>query len=98
MRPSPLTPRSRRDRSPEPDDGLPEGWIEWGGEILYAVGFTPGGAPYGLRVEEFPPDELPAGLEDLADARRAVFEPPARHDDDAGLRASEPGDDHDVPF
>ena len=29
------------------------GWIEWGGELIWAVGFTSGGAPYGLRVCDF---------------------------------------------
>lgn len=37
--------------------------FEYGGELIFAVGFTPGGAPYGPRVEiadgelRFPDDE-----------------------------------------
>jgi hypothetical protein len=33
------------------------GWIEWGGELIWAVGFTSGGAPYGLRACELDPSE-----------------------------------------
>lgn len=42
-----------------------EGWVEWGGELIWAAGFTSGGAPYGLTSEEYfestgssPEDEL----------------------------------------
>ena len=28
-------------------------WIEWGGELIWVVGYTSGGAPYGLRVCDF---------------------------------------------
>jgi aminoglycoside phosphotransferase (APT) family kinase protein len=30
-----------------------DGWIPWGGEAVWAVGETPGGAPYGLTPEDF---------------------------------------------
>lgn len=30
-----------------------EGWVSWGGKPMWAVGETPGGAPYGLTREEF---------------------------------------------
>ena len=30
-----------------------DGWIEWGGELIWVVGYTSGGAPYGLRVCDF---------------------------------------------
>ena len=33
------------------------GWVDWGGELIWAVGFTAGGAPFGLRAEEFTPQE-----------------------------------------
>lgn len=33
---------------PEGDD-----WVECGGELIWAMGFTDGGAPYGLSVSEF---------------------------------------------
>ena len=42
--------------------------VEYGGELIFAVGFTPGGAPFGPRVEivdgelRFPDDER-LGLE-----------------------------------
>jgi hypothetical protein len=43
------------------------GWVEWGGELIWAVGFTAGGAPFGLRVCEFDPADLQAmGLEEAA--------------------------------
>lgn len=29
-----------------------DSWVEWGGELIWAVGFTSGGAPYGLSEEE----------------------------------------------
>ena len=34
------------------------GWIDWGGELIWAVGFTEGGAPFGLRAEELDPADL----------------------------------------
>lgn len=70
------------------------GWVEWGGELIWAVGFTSGGAPYGLRVSDFDPADLEAMGLDVA----AV--------DDPGLTGTEsPIDesagwlrDGDVPF
>lgn len=37
-----------------------DGWVEWGGELIWAVGFTEGGAPFGLRVCDFAPADLEA--------------------------------------
>ena len=54
-----------------------EGWVEWGDELIWAVGFTPGGAPYGLRVSDFDPADLQAMGLDIAAA------------DDAGLVTAE---------
>jgi hypothetical protein len=71
-----------------------DGWVEWGGELIWAVGFTSGGAPYGLRVSDFDPADLQAmGLDG------AVV-------DDAGLATAESSIDEsdewlrddDVPF
>ncbi len=47
-------PRKRR-RTPVHDEPLPpeDGWVSWGGEAVWAVGETEGGAPYGLTREEF---------------------------------------------
>ena len=54
-----------------------EGWVEWGGELIWAVGFTSGGAPFGLRVSDFDPADLQAmGLDNAAA-------------DDAGLAPAE---------
>lgn len=39
---------------------MDDGWVEWGGELIWAVGFTEGGAPYGLRVSDFDPADLEA--------------------------------------
>lgn len=83
--------RPDRDEYPrEPiDDGLPDGWMEWGGEILFVVGFTSGGAPYGLHLDEFPPEDLPEELRELAASRAASD----------GASAGQHGRaDTDVPF
>jgi len=45
-------PRTRDCRDDEP---LPEGedWVEWGGVLMWVAGWTSGGAPYGLTVDEW---------------------------------------------
>jgi hypothetical protein len=51
------------------------GWVEWGGELIWAVGFTSGGAPFGLRISDFEPADLEAmGLDfaALSDAGRLM--------------------------
>jgi hypothetical protein len=70
------------------------GWVEWGGELIWAVGFTSGGAPYGLQVSDFDPADLQAMGLNVA----------AR--EDAGLTSAAPSIDEsddwlrddDVPF
>jgi hypothetical protein len=70
------------------------GWVEWGGELIWAVGFTSGGAPFGLRVCDFDPADLEAMGLDVAAA------------DDAGPATAESSIDEshdwlrdgDVPF
>jgi hypothetical protein len=47
------------------------GWVEWGGELIWVVGFTSGGAPYGLRACEFDPADLRAMGLDLAEVDEA---------------------------
>lgn len=45
-----------RERKPHPlDEPQPEGedWVEWGGEPIMAMGFTEGGAPFGVTESEF---------------------------------------------
>lgn len=70
-RPPPVPRRARRDRDddhePDPTGDLPEGWVSWGGELLFVAGFTSGGAPFGMRIDEFPEDALP---DELREARR----------------------------
>jgi len=44
-----MTRRRRRNHPVENDPN----WVEWGDERIWAVGFTEGGAPYGLTPEEF---------------------------------------------
>lgn len=39
---------------------MDDGWVEWVGELIWAVGFTDGGAPFGLRVSDFDPADLEA--------------------------------------
>lgn len=46
-----------------------EEWVEYGGELIWAVGFTPGGAPYGLTSRDF--QRLNAQLEPRAGWARA---------------------------
>jgi hypothetical protein len=56
---------------------LADGWVEWGGELIWVVGFTSGGAPYGLRVSDFDPADLRAmGLDGAVvdDAGLAIAE------------------------
>jgi len=75
---------------------LPEDcWIDWGGELIWVVGYTSGGAPYGLRVCDFDRADLEmmgldvAALEDaglLSTAESSIDE------SNAWLR------DDDVPF
>ena len=45
----------RGPRANAGDEPLPEceEWVEWGGELVWAAGFTSGGAPYGLSVDEY---------------------------------------------
>jgi hypothetical protein len=43
-------------------DPWPSDWIEWGGVEIFVIGFTAGGAPYGLTREEYEAD-----YEDAAD-------------------------------
>ena len=57
--------RRRRDGAASGERIDPfEDVVEYGGELIFAVGFTPGGAPFGPRVEivdgelRFPDDEL----------------------------------------
>ncbi|HEX7186551.1 MAG TPA: phosphotransferase [Thermoanaerobaculia bacterium] len=58
--------RRWRRRVPEDRNSLRKTWdaesepqlegdesVEWGGQSIWAVGFTPGGAPYGLTIDEY---------------------------------------------
>jgi hypothetical protein len=54
-----------------------EGWVEWGGELIWAVGLISGGPPYGLRVSDVDPADLQVMGLDTAAA------------DDAGLATAE---------
>ncbi len=45
--------KSRQIEKDEPSIGPDEGWVEWCGELILAVGFTAGGAPYGLSDRDF---------------------------------------------
>ena|SRR5215471_4182615 len=50
VRPAPRA-RVRRSKSPEPVPETPD-LIEWGGHLMFVVGCTSGGAPYGPSEEE----------------------------------------------
>lgn len=54
----PAVPRRRTE--PSPAAGSELDWIRFGDEIMFVVGYTPGGAPYGY-VE--PVDEFEAGFQ-----------------------------------
>jgi hypothetical protein len=77
--------------APEPRDPL-EDVFESGGELFLAVGYTPGGAPFGPRVEIVNgelvfPEELPVDVDSIFEPGR---EGPATWDS--------PAPDHDTPF
>ena len=95
-------PRRHGNHRAEPEEseaGLPDGWMEWGGELMFVAGFTSGGAPYGVRLQDFPPDELPDELKDLAAERRASEARLSAFDAEERARPGEgPVDDRDVPF
>jgi hypothetical protein len=77
VRPAPTPKRPRREagaeQEPDMAGELPDGWTAWGGELMYVVGYTCGGAPFGMCLDEFPAHDLPRELRDLrklrADAR-----------------------------
>ena len=50
--------RDRNDREPNARDEQEidlsaEEWVEWGGEMIWTVGYTSEGTPYGLTQDEF---------------------------------------------
>jgi hypothetical protein len=67
-----------------------DGFVEWGGELIWAVGFTEGGAPFGLSASEFDPADLEAmGLAGAAGSR--VDDPDAWSLDPEASRGSANG-------
>jgi aminoglycoside phosphotransferase (APT) family kinase protein len=46
----PVEETSHTESEPEAEG---EEWVEWGGELIWAAGFTEGGTPYGLTLDEF---------------------------------------------
>jgi len=98
--PPPPPKRSRADEhESDVGGGLPYGWMEWGGEFMFVAGFTSGGAPFGLRADEFPPEDLPEELRRLERSSGAFIDDPfPRRDDGREAHGWEAGDDPDVPF
>jgi hypothetical protein len=92
----PIPGRSRREEPGGAEDGVADGWMEWGGELVFVAGFTSGGAPYGVRVQDFPPEDLPEELKAFAEERRA--EAIRASACPAQQRARFGGEDRDVPF
>lgn len=45
-----LKKAARVESEPQPEG---EEWVEWGGELIWAAGFTAGGASYGLTMDQF---------------------------------------------
>ena len=70
------------------------GWVEWGGELIWAVGFTSGGAPYGLRVCDFDRADLQAMGLDVAALDEAGLATAGSSIDESDDRLR----DDDVPF
>jgi hypothetical protein len=58
VRPPPVSKARKQRKATTQDamyvsnDGL-DCWMEWGGQRMFVVGYTPGGAPYGLTEEEW---------------------------------------------
>lgn len=63
-----LKKASHAESEPQTDD---EEWVEWGGELIWAAGFTAGGAPYGITVDEFREGNVREGETRGADWARA---------------------------
>jgi hypothetical protein len=85
------SPRRVGPGTPEPRDPL-EDVFESGGDLFLAVGYTPGGAPFGPRVEIVNgelvfPEESPVDVDAILELER---EGPATWDS--------PSSDHDTPF
>ncbi len=65
-----------KKRKNHEDEPLPDGddWVEWGGELIMAMGFTAGGAPYGVSVDEFREgNEMESREKGWAIAKRALY-------------------------
>ena len=58
----PASARAQRLQSSQPVHGTPD-LIEWGGHLMFVVGCTSGGAPYGLSEEELEMRPDPADVE-----------------------------------
>src|SRR5688572_10073784 len=64
--------KKKRSRNVAP---VESDWIEWGGERIFAVDFTAGGAPIGLTAEELRDEPAPMGIRATwADARDVLRE------------------------
>ena len=53
LRPAATPRRPRRPSDEEPD----ENWIALDGGLFFVVGYTPGGAPYGIFADQIPHDD-----------------------------------------
>lgn len=95
--------RSRADEheSDRVGGGVPYGWCGWSGasELTFVTGFTSGGAPFGLRADEFPPEDLPEELKPRERSSGAFIDDASPRRDDWREAADwEAGDHRDVPF
>jgi hypothetical protein len=54
--PVPKPPRDRSEAAPA-NDWPPEGWIEYGGTLIFPVGYTSGGCPYGVVASQLDDDD-----------------------------------------
>lgn len=74
-RPPPI-PKSRPEpaSSPTAKRGLPEGWVWYGTDLMFPVGCTEGGAPYGLMAWELDDAEGAETFGEYWEELRRMFE------------------------
>jgi len=63
VRPPPAPRRSDPVRGSEPS--RESGWVEVGGVLMFPVGYTEGGMPFGLTLDDLDPEEREVVLAEL---------------------------------
>lgn len=91
VRPPPVPRQPRPDPDPLPSDG--SGWVEVGGTLMFPVGYTEGGCPYGPTLDDLEPEEREAVLADLGWEVSAAFDNASRRP--SSLTLSSPRSSHE---